>query len=273
MAAGTGVHFEWLPVAWRPGLALRKGDDGVVVGRFYGSVLSSVYQPLIDIAGGRRVGREAFVRCRAGGESGLSPWSLFSLVADDDTLVGLDRLCRTLHVLNDAQAEDADEALFLNVHGRLLAAVAEDHGRAFRRVVDALRRPAAGIVIETPEAACTDLRLLSFVLSNYRLNGFRVAVNVGGLAAVDAVLAEMRPNFVKIDVRNLRGGEERAAFVARAQAAGVVPVFTRVGDAATRDALRGLDGAWAQGFAVASLVAPSAPGACTTPHRLFSAVA
>lgn len=257
MDAATEGRFEWLPVTWRPGLALRRGGDGVVVGRFYGSALSSVYQPLIDTASGERVGREAFVRCHAGGEPGLSPWSLFSLVADDDTLVGLDRLCRTLHVLNDPRAQASGEALFLNVHGRLLAAVTEDHGRAFRRVVDALRRPAAGIVIETPEAACADLRLLSFVLSNYRLNGFRVAVNVGSLAALDAVLAEMRPNFVKIDVRNLRG-EERSAFVERAQAAGVLPVFTRVGDVATLEALRGLRGAWAQGFAAAPLLVPAA---------------
>lgn len=251
--------FGWLPLDWRPGFSLRRAPGGAVVGRFYGAELSSVYQPVVDAAGVRRVGREAFVRSHANGDLSLSPWSLFSMVADDAVLVGLDRLCRTLHVLNDplaGVAEAADELLFLNVHGRLLAAVSEDHGHAFRRILDLVdRRLAAAVVIETPEAACAAPGLLAFVLANYRLNGFKVAANVRSLAELTGLLAEVRPNFVKVDARHLRL-EDYGAFAELALRHAARPVFTRVERPAQRAALAAVEGAWAQGFAYAEVPLP-----------------
>lgn len=264
MTTASTDDFGWLPLRWRPGLSLRRAPDGTVLGRFYGAELSSVYQAVVDAGSGRRVGREAFVRSHANGDLSLSPWSLFSLVADDEVLVGLDRLCRTLHVLNDPLAHDpaaADELLFLNVHGRLLAAVSEDHGHAFRRILDLLGRKAStGFVIETPEAACAEPRLLAFVLANYRLNGFKVAANVRSLADLSALLAELRPNFVKVDVRHLRA-EEIAPFAELALRHAARPVFTHVERAAHREALAGVEGAWAQGFAYPEVQVPAAPAA------------
>lgn len=264
MSTAGADEFGWLPQHWRPGFSLRRAPDGRVLGRFYGAELSSVFQPVVEAGSLRRVGREAFVRSDAGGEPGLSPWSLFSMVADDAVLVGLDRLCRTLHVLNDPLAHDpaaADELLFLNVHGRLLAAVSEDHGHAFRRILDFIdRRLAARIVIETPEAACADPRLLGFVLANYRLNGFKVAANVRSLSGLAGLLGELRPNFVKVDARHLRL-TDYAAFAELAAAHAVRPVFTRVESAQQREVLAAVDGAWAQGFAYPEVALPGTAAA------------
>ncbi|WP_168735138.1 EAL domain-containing protein [Pseudothauera rhizosphaerae] len=251
----TTDRFDWLPLDWQPGQSLRRHESGVVLGRFLGAELSSVYQPIIDVASGQAIGYEAFVRCHAGGEAALSPWNLFSLVADDATLVGLDRLCRTLHVLNDLRTEE-DELLFLNVHGRLLAAVSEDHGAAFRRVLDVLQVRSGNVVIETPEVACRDLRLLSFVHANYRINGFRVAANVASLADAEAVLGQMRPNFIKIDVRYLRNGDERGRLVELAAVHGTSVVFTRVAQGELLDELRAATGVLAQGHAIAEAAPP-----------------
>ena len=209
---GRGGRLDWLPLAWKPGLSLRRHADGRVIGRFLSAHLTSLYQPIIEIASDRVIGSEAFVRCHNADEVGLSPWNLFSLVADDDTLVGLDRLCRTLHVLNNPEPIEHDALLFLNVHGRLLPAVAEDHGHAFRRVLMALDRPSANIVIETPTAACADPKLLAFVLSNYRLNGFKVGANVASARDLESVLREVRPNFVKIDSRTFSKTDESFVF-------------------------------------------------------------
>lgn len=251
-----------LPIRWQPGLSLARAPDGRALGRFFGARLSSVYQTLIASDTGKPVGREAFVRClaerAADGGDGLSPWSLFSLVADDATLVGLDRLCRTLHVLNDPRAGDGDAGgtglLFLNVHGRLLPAVAEDHGRAFRLILEVLGRTPADIVIETPASACADPRLLGFVLSNYRLNGFRVAANMASPADLDALLKVVRPNFVKIDVRHFGDAETILAFVARAREAGVRTVLTRVEFSHSLAAARPAADVWLQGYAVDGLI-------------------
>ena len=254
-SANLNDRLEWLPLTWRPGMSLRRQPNGLVVGRFYGAELSSVFQPIVDLASGRRIGYEAFVRCHAAGEATLSPWSLFSLVADDDTLIGLDRLCRTLHVLNDPR-ESEDELLFLNVHGRLLAAVAEDHGRAFRRVLDALGKKAGRIVIEAPESASRERGLLSYVLANYRINGFQVAANVASLADVAAVLDEVRPNFLKADARHFTDEESRRVAQSQAGEQGACMVFTRVAHADELLPLSALPGVAVQGYAVSDPLPP-----------------
>lgn len=251
-----GGRLDWLPLTWKPGFSLRRQPDGRVIGRFFSAHLTSLFQPIVEVSTDRVVGSEAFVRCHNGDEVGLSPWNLFSLVADDDTLVGLDRLCRTLHVLNHPEPPGSDALLFLNVHGRLLPAVAEDHGHAFRRVLMALDRPSANIVIETPAAACADPKLLAFVLSNYRLNGFKVGANVGSVRDLESVLREVRPNFVKIDSRTLTQTEAARSFVAIAAAEGVRTIFTRVEQQDFIFSLREVPGVWLQGHSVAESVRP-----------------
>jgi hypothetical protein len=156
-----------------------------------------VFQPIIDPRAGRVAGMEAFLRIPGSGARSLSPWNLFSAAADDTNLVALDRLCRSLHLLN-ALAAGQEGLLFLNVHGRLLAAVEDDHGKAFRRVVDALGADPARIVIETPLAASGQPDLLAFVLRNYRAHGFQVAVNVESPAQWQAIASGVHPQFVKV---------------------------------------------------------------------------
>lgn len=245
----AGDPLDALPRPWRPGMSLRRESDGRAVGRFYGAELSSVFQPIVDAAGGRRIGFEAFIRCHARGEASLSPWSLFSLVADDDTLVALDRLCRTLHVLNDPRP-GRDELLFLNVHGRLLAAVDEDHGRAFRGVLDALGMNPGRVVIETPESASREPGMLSAVLANYRLNGFRVAANAALRADAEGLLAHVRPDYLKLDSRHVNDPADRRQLHHLACEQGVRLVFTRVSDTQSLTSLQSLPAVLIQGHAL-----------------------
>lgn len=252
-----GGRLDWLPLTWKPGLSLRRHPDGRVLGRFLSAHLTSLFQPIVEVSSDRVVGSEAFVRCHNGDEIGLSPWNLFSLVADDDTLVGLDRLCRTLHVLNHPEPPESDALLFLNVHGRLLPAVAEDHGHAFRRVLIALDRPSANIVIETPATACADPKRLAFVLSNYRLNGFKVAANVSSTRELEIVLREVRPNFVKIDSRTFAKDEDARSFISLAASEGVRTIFTRVEQSDFILRMSQVPGVWLQGHSVAETFGPA----------------
>jgi hypothetical protein len=167
---------------------LRRLPDGGALGNWYGCALSSVFQPIVDPDEGRIVGHEAFLRCYAAGQCDISPWLLFSGNAEDARLVALDRLCRTLHALNYRSAS-GDGLLFLNVHGRLLAAVSDDHGRFFRQVLGVIGLPRERVVIETPLAAGDQPDMLAFVLRNYRANGFQVAVNVSSAAQWQALSA------------------------------------------------------------------------------------
>ena len=169
------------------------------------------------------------------------PWGIFSL----------DRLARTLHLLN-ALVAGHTLPLFLNVHGRLLAAVGDDHGRAFRRVVDALGVSPASIVIETPVEASAQPDLLTFVLRNYRANGFRVAVNLDSLAQWQAISSHAWPDFVKIDSRKLGSGSpaREALEWLTALRGDATPILTHVEDASPDyRSLAAGNPLWLQGYA------------------------
>jgi EAL domain-containing protein (putative c-di-GMP-specific phosphodiesterase class I) len=233
------------------GLGISRFPDGTVVGRFLRTDLSSVFQPLIDSHSGAVVGHEAFVRVHGDGELDTTPWNLFSLVANDEALVALDRLCRYVHALNFLRSPDTPGRLFLNVHGRLLAAVREDHGHTFRDALDKFHLDSARVVIETPEAANLERTLLALVLSNYRLNGFAVAANTLGIADMESLLRMVRPDFVKIDARQTLTPEAMQRVVDLARDSGTRPIFMRVETEVQRDFLQTLPDVLLQGWAIA----------------------
>lgn len=203
LAQRARTFLDRLPLAREGGRQLRRLPEGGVVGDWFGCELSSVFQPVVRPADGSTIGYEAYLRILGSGERALSPWALFSSNADDDRLVALDRLARTVHALNFLSSVEGDGLLFLNVHGRLLAAVSSDHGAAFRKVVDALGLPPERIVIETPLEASSQPDLLAFVLRNYRNNGFQVAINVDSPMQWQALSSRVPAQFVKVDSARL----------------------------------------------------------------------
>jgi hypothetical protein len=60
------------------------------------------------------------------------------------------------------------------VHARLLAAVNNNHGVAYRRILAALELPHERIVLQLPVVTPNQRWLLNYVLDNYRRNGFRL---------------------------------------------------------------------------------------------------
>lgn len=231
--ARVRAYLDRLPSSPEVGRMLRRGPDGRVIGDWYGCELSSVFQPIVDPVSGNVIGHEAFLRCLGEGNLDLSPWRLFADNADDEQLIALDRLARTLHTLNyfAVGEHEPSDLLFLNVHGRLLAAVAGDHGRSFRGVVDALGIDPARIVIETPQAAAEQVDLLSFVHRNYRQNGFQVAANVEHPEQWRALASTVPVQFIKIDGEKVLAEPDAAEQLAALSElrGGATVVITRVG--------------------------------------------
>jgi EAL domain-containing protein (putative c-di-GMP-specific phosphodiesterase class I) len=245
-AFGAGDDLATLPLEQRPGCRLRRHRDASVTGDWFGCELSSVFQPIVDPLEQRVAGIEAFLRIPGSKDRSLSPWNLFSTAADDHNLVALDRLCRALHLLN-ALAAGHGSLLFLNVHGRLLATVGDDHGKAFRRVVDAMKVDPARVVIETPLMASGQPDLLAFVLRNYQTNGFKVAVNVESATQWQLISSVVQPDFVKIDGRSLGSGKEDPVRLHRlAELAGTGLIVTRLEQPLSLPPAPGL---WLQGHA------------------------
>ena len=202
-------------------------DDGVVHGRVLDAEVSSSFEP-IRAPDGQVVAAQALAQVLPFGGAGVgtggearaepTPWKLFSRALSPDDLVAFDRRCRTVHTLNFFSSHPPPQDLFLRVHDRLLTAVADLHGRAFKRVLDSLGIPTSRIVIELPPAASAHPSLLAHVIANYRLAGFQVAINPQSFAEAERALALARIDFVRLDVRRLQafdpGGhspEQRAA--------------------------------------------------------------
>ena len=184
-----------------------------VAGRFLGSEIASAFQPVarLDAAGPPVVtAAQALARVHADSGAELSPWNLFALAASDEQLVLLDRRCRIVHTLNFfAAAESATLSLLLNVHPRLLPAVASDHGRAFRRVLDSLAIEAQRVVIVLPPLVSNQLDLQCQVAASYRINGFRVAAAVDDPLLLQALFARQPVDVVRIESHRLASGPWR----------------------------------------------------------------
>lgn len=203
-------------------------ERGEVAGRFLALSLASVFQPIRTADSLRIVGHEAFIRSHSIDGDGLSPWSLFAHAALDEQLIELDRTCRTLHAVSFFRRPPAEGDLLVNVHGRLLLAVREDHGRVFRGTLDSLQLPVERVVIESPEQLGSDIALLASVMQNYRRNGFRVAINMASVRQSQRLLHRFLPDLLKIDVRHLGSAGELAELAANARSYGVGLVVKRI---------------------------------------------
>lgn len=234
-------YVSRLPKAAGFGQRIWLGENGRVQGRFFNCTLTSVFQPVRQLESGAVIAYEAFVQSYSGTDSGLSLWKLLEGAASDDESVELDRLCRMLHVLNFyRQAGSADADLYLSVHGRLLAAVDSNHGMVFRRILDSLGLSTARIVLQLPQATPNQGWLLHYVADNYRRNGFRLAINVADAADGLRLLKQIRPDAIKVDVRQMTGPAGIEALMLECRAAGVELVFKRVESEQFIDRLAGM---------------------------------
>jgi EAL domain-containing protein (putative c-di-GMP-specific phosphodiesterase class I) len=256
----TGEYFRTylagLPAAPKPDDRMWRDANGQPVGHIYKTRLTSAFQPIVRVADGGTIAWDALIRTYRGGDNALHPWNLFALAASELELIELDRLCRVLHTLAYFSRVEGGEALHVKVHERLLRGIDSHHGQTYRRILDRLGIGRHDVVIELPRAIVDNYRLMSQVTTNYRLNGFPVAVNFGqcDATALDSLLAECSFDILKAWApAATRAGEQAAARlveVARGRRLGLV--FTRVENLDQLTMLRG---------AGANLVQGNLPGA------------
>jgi EAL domain-containing protein (putative c-di-GMP-specific phosphodiesterase class I) len=229
--------------------ALRVEENGAVVGRFYEFDLASGFQSIVRLANKEIVGYDAYARSHGRDGDAISPWGLFSRAADDATVVQLDRLCRLVHTINYFSQPGANVPLYLRVHGRLLAAISQDHGKAFRRMIDALTIPASDIVLQLPTEATQDVLLVGIIIGNYQKSGFKVGVHANNVHDAQSLINLHSPQVVKLDARTIGDAERHIpALLATARSRGTQLVFTRIENARVADTLEGLGAEFGQGY-------------------------
>lgn len=181
------------------GQAFSISESGEIIANWRGWKISSVFQPILSAGHSVDIhGYEAFLRCVNSEGIQITPRGLFNNTTDPESLMHLDRLCRTVHLLNFIVSSSSDKKLFLNVHDGLIFAVVDNHGSSFRKVVDALGFSSKRVVIELPIELSKNPNHLSFVLQNYRLNSLDVAVNIDSVETWLSMPQLPKVSYIKI---------------------------------------------------------------------------
>jgi EAL domain-containing protein (putative c-di-GMP-specific phosphodiesterase class I) len=207
------------------GSGITVAADGRVVGRFLQTRLTSVFEPVFELADGRVSGAQAGVRTvDSSGGPGLAPWEVFAAAARPRDLVDLDRLARTVHALGFESLAQPGQALHLSMHPRLLDAVTEHHGQVYRGLLEALGLGALLIVIELPAIAPGEESRIAPVAASYRRHGFGVAFRPVSRRQLDALLVSCTLDTLRIDADRLVrfGAVDEALRAARKRRIGIV---------------------------------------------------
>ena len=174
--------------------------DGRVQARFRGRVLGTLFQPVVERSG-LVLGHEAYLRVLEGEGLGLPAHAVFLDARDDEELVHLDRVARTLHALNFLlEREQQGGWLSLNVHPQLIRAVRDHHGHVFETVLSRCGLTPERIVLELTDDGFESLPRLAGAIEAYRERGYRVAIDNFGRHSSDLErLQTLAPDIVKLD--------------------------------------------------------------------------
>ncbi|MGZ8218556.1 EAL domain-containing protein [Methylomagnum sp.] len=185
-------------------------DGQRVDGRFGGFAFTSRLQP-VRLSGSPSfvVGHDAAPWVATLPDSGTDSEAL--LFADDTpNIVSLDRLSRTVHMLNYLPIAHDDGTLFLHVHPRHVLTVKRDHGAYFESIIQRCGLPLRRVAITLTVSPAHDhhLSLLLERLRTYRDRGYATAIKFDDLAGDSFLerfciefLYRFAPDFVRFDSR------------------------------------------------------------------------
>lgn len=168
--------------------------------------ISTVFHSLVSIKRKALLGVEALTRCTAPGED-IPPQDLFRMAAEQGCLLELDRLCRkkAVEAFAPIHAKNRGLILSLNVDGHAIDADVARSGTLLHLVKEHGVNP-NNVLIEIVESRAHDTDSLASFVSNYRKNGFLIALDdVGvGHSNLDRIPL-LRPDVLKLD-RSLVSG-------------------------------------------------------------------
>lgn len=218
------------------------------------SAIVPVYQPIIDLQSGRRVGFEALARGPENSPLHL-PDRLFACAEQLGELFSLEQLCRE-KALEQAPLRTSGEWLFLNIHPQTLNDPQFVSGRT-RLLAEQSGVAPEQIVIEiTEHQAIHDYATFRKTVAHYRRQGYRIAVDdMGAGHSGLQTLIELTPDFIKLDKSLVQGVHHES--VKRALIEAMVTVAGKTGSGVIAEGieneedlqtLRTLGAAYGQGF-------------------------
>ncbi|WP_027158804.1 EAL domain-containing protein [Methylobacter luteus] len=123
---------------------------------------------------------------------------------DFESIISLDRLCRTVHMLNYLPASHFDGVLMLEVDPRHIFGIKRDHGAYFEEVIVKCGLATHNVVIAMTVNNFYSLHPAQLLegLNNYRNRGYRIALNLVSLHAarnVRDLITQLAPDYLRIN--------------------------------------------------------------------------
>lgn len=147
--------------------------------------------------------------------------------ADFQSIINLDRLCRTVHMLNYLPYAHSNNVLFLEVDPRHILGVKQDHGAYFEEIISKCGLATKNIVISMAVNSFYALHYAQLLegLNNYRQRGYQVALNVGQLYSAEGLadfIAKLSPKYLRVNAPDTGNADTKAALGALKDLQGLV---------------------------------------------------
>lgn len=147
--------------------------------------------------------------------------------ADFQSIINLDRLCRTVHMLNYLPYAHCGSVLFLDVDPRHILGVQQDHGAYFEEIIAKCGLATKNIVISMAVNSFYVLHHAQLLegLNNYRQRGYQVALNVGQLYSAKGLadfIAKLSPKYLRVNAPDTGNPDTKTALGALKDLQGLI---------------------------------------------------
>ncbi len=168
------------------------------MGLVFGGSVSSVYEPIVDVASRTVFGYEALARGPAGTPF-HSPLAMFSEAEEQDLLFELDCLCRKSGLEGATELPDGVR-LFLNVRPTTIHDPNFKPDAIIRTLEKTSLRPSDVVFEISEQESIQSFEVFRDIRDEYKSLGFQFALDDtgAGYASLQALI-ELEPDFIKVD--------------------------------------------------------------------------
>lgn len=200
--------------------------NGQVYARYANLHLESRFQTLLHTADGRPHGHAATLHAfNVFNQQSITDDAVFVVPSDDEEFIYLDRLVRTLHVLNYLTHRSRGD-LLLRVHQRHVLSVQANHGLAFEEILRPCGLMPKQVTLEIDIEGVEEVDHFMHAIDSYHARGYRIAIHrFGRFSENFALLQALKPQLVRLDARYLESAETLERLTRELRALGILSLI------------------------------------------------
>lgn len=164
-------------------------------------MLDTFFQPIVELKSGETIGYEALNR-PVSTNIFSDTESFYDFVGKSNQVFLFECFCRNISLKRfiERYREKKSSLIFINIHPNVLLDANYHSGETLQLLSELGIEPKQVVFELTERSAVTDFKLFEKVLSNYRSQGYRIAIDdVGSGYNSLKTLIYLKPEFIKLD--------------------------------------------------------------------------